>query len=156
MADGDLDLRRGLDDDENDGPKDRKPRGQSERSQRRNRADIRQRLETVLTRLADSLEGRGDEELATMIREDSRAMIGGLLSVTRRVPAAAGVIVAGLAVLEPLIAFGRVFRLLLRRAAERREAAYYEQPEPAEERPGPQPPPEPEEPAPVAEPWKLT
>ena len=145
---------------DDDGPK--PERGKSDRSKRRHAADIRGRLETVLTRLADSLEGRGDAELATMIREDQKAMVGGLLSVTRRVPAAAGVIVAGLSVLEPLIAFGRVFRLLLGRVADRRAAAYAEweqqQPEDGQPEHVEQPPPPPaadDDPAPIAEPWKL-
>ncbi len=140
---------------EDDAPE-RKPRGQSERSQRRQRADIRERLTTIFERLADSLEGRGDAELAAVIREDSRAMVGGLVSVTRRVPAAAGVIVGGLAVLEPLIAFGRVLRLLLRRAGERREAAAAAWEEPQDDEPAaPEPEPAEDEPA-IAEPWKLT
>ena len=74
-----------------------------------------------------------------MIREDSRAMVGGLESLIKKVPAMATPILGGLAVLEPLIAFGRIFRLLARRMRERREAALeeyvpegiYEGPEPA-------------------------
>lgn len=98
-------------------------RGQSERSQRRNRASIRERLFAIFDTLADSLEGRGDLELAGIIREDSRAMVGGLESLIKKVPAMAAPILGGLAVLEPLIAFGRIFRLLARRMRERREAA---------------------------------
>ena len=105
-------------------------RGQSERSQRRHRAEerrqaenIESRLFAVFNRLSDALEGRGDDELAGMIREDTKAMVGGLVSVVRRVPALAAWVVGGLAVLEPLIAFGRIFRLLLRRLGERRREA---------------------------------
>lgn len=160
---GDLDLKDGHEAD--DEPKER---GTSARSQRRHRAKEREgqdaiagRLNTIFVRLAQSLEGRGDDELAAVIREDSGAMVGGLVSVTRRVPAAATAIVAGLAVLEPLIAFGRVFRLLLRRSAERRAAYAAEWPA-DDEQPGDHPPapaPPAAEPAPddtEARPWELS
>ena len=154
---------------EDDEPEEDRPRGQSERSQRRHRASIRERLFSIFDALADSLEGRGDEELAGIIREDSRAMVGGLESLIRKVPAMASPILGGLAVLEPLIAFGRIFRLLTRRMRERREAAleaayYEEQPVPDSDEPAPAP-----EPAPtleregiplagedVARPWDLS
>jgi len=148
-----LDLQKGPPADDENPP----PRGRSERSTRRHRADIRDRLTTVFERLADSLEGRGDEELAGMIREDTKAMVGGLVNVTKRAPGLATPILGALAVLEPLIAFGRVFRLILRRAGERRAAAlpepvYADEPPPA----APAPPPEdrPEESF-IAEPWRL-
>lgn len=101
----------------------RKPRGESERSNRRHRASIRERLFAIFDTLADSLEGRGDLELAGIIREDSRAMVGGLESLIKRVPKLAGVVLGGLSVVEPLIAFGRIFRVLARRMRERREEA---------------------------------
>src|SRR5438552_3054389 len=107
-----LDLEHGPKDEEE--REDRK-RGESERSQRRKRADIRERLFAIFDRLADSLEGRGDEELAGMIREDSRAMVGGLASLVRRAPGFGPPILGALAVLEPVIAFGRIFRVLVGR-----------------------------------------
>lgn len=121
MAD-DLDLERGHDDADERPVSDRTKRRHKAQARREQEA-IETRLGTIFSRLADSLEGRGDYELAEMIREDTKAMVGGLSSMARRVPAAAGAIVGGLAVLEPLIAFGRVFRLLLRRAGERRASA---------------------------------
>jgi hypothetical protein len=114
-----LDLERPPDDDD---PTPRKGGRQSERTERRHRANISDRLTTIFDRLADSLEGRGDLELAEMIREDKKAMVGGLVSVTRRAPAIAPAIMAVLSVLEPLIAFGRVFRLLGRSMGDRRAA----------------------------------
>lgn len=113
---GELDLERGR---EEEG-EEKKPRGGSERSNRRHRADIKERLYAVFSRLADSLEGRGDAELAGMIREDSRAMVEGLASLVKRAPGFAGPIMGVLSVLEPLIAFGRILRLLGRRLGERR------------------------------------
>lgn len=122
----DLDLQRGE-------PDEPKPRERSERSQRRDRArerdkqgDVSRRLGTIFERLAQSVEGRGDDELAAMIREDREAMVGGLVNLTSKAPALAPAVLGVLAVLEPLIAFGRIFRLLLRRAGERREARYAE------------------------------
>ena len=105
-------------------------RGASERTQRRRRAeererqgDLQSRLHAIFARLADALEGRGDYELAGMIREDQKAMVGGLASAVKRVPAMGGAVIGVLAILEPLIAFGRIFRLLLRRLGERRREA---------------------------------
>lgn len=147
-------------------PEEERPRkrGESERSQRRHRASIRERLFAIFDTLADSLEGRGDLELAGIIREDSRAMVGGLESLIRKVPAMAAPILGGLAVLEPLIAFGRIFRLLARRVRERREEAleaaayeaegvYGEGEEPA---PAPAPPAPAEDEVPIARPWDLS
>jgi hypothetical protein len=119
-----LNLQRGEDEDEGGGSK---PRGQSERSSRRHRADIKERLYAIFSRLADSLEGRGDLELASMIREDSRAMVEGLASLVKRAPGFAPPILGVLAVLEPLIAFGRILRLLGRRLRERREEEPYDE-----------------------------
>jgi hypothetical protein len=116
-----LDLQRG-EADEDEGRSSSKPRGQSERSSRRHRADIKERLYAIFARLADSLEGRGDLELAGIIREDSRAMVEGLASLVKRAPGFAPPILGVLAVLEPLIAFGRILRLLGRRLRDRREA----------------------------------
>lgn len=148
MAD-DLKLTGGQEPEEDE---ERKPRGQSERSQRRHRSDMRERLFTIFERLADSLEGRGDEELAGMIREDAKAMVGGLVSVTKRAPALAGPILSALAVLEPLIAFGRIFRLLVGRLADRRREALegYDEP-PRFEEPAPEEPPGTVKPEPVLE-----
>jgi hypothetical protein len=129
-------------------------RDSDERQGRRKRADIRERLFAIFNRLADSREGKGDVELAEMIREDSRAMVEGLLSVTRRAPGLSPAILGALAVLEPLIAFGRIARLLGGRFAERRARAYYEdEPEgpPLEEEPVAPTEPEPE----IAQPWLL-
>lgn len=121
MSGDELDLERGDPDKEEGG------RPRSERSQRRDRArekerqgDVGKRLGTIFERLAQSVEGRGDDELAGMIREDKEAMVGGLVSVTSKAPALAPGVLGVLAVLEPLIAFGRILRLLLRRAGERR------------------------------------
>jgi hypothetical protein len=94
--------------------------GRSERSQRRHRADMKERLYAIFERLAERLEGRGDVELAAMVREDMRAMVGGLDSLARRVPGLSTPILLGLGILEPVLAFGRIARLLLDRWAERR------------------------------------
>lgn len=126
MAD-ELDLEQGQPgEDEQSGGGSRPPRGESERSQRRRRADIRERLHAVFSRLADALEGRGDVELAGYIREDQKAMVEGLASLVKRAPGLGAPVMGTLAVLEPVIAFGRIIRLLGRRLGERRAAALEE------------------------------
>lgn len=159
--DDDLDLQKGRSDDE--------PKGVTSRTERRHRAKDRQesdaltnRLSAILARIAESLEGREEFELAEVIREDSRAMVGGLVSLTRRVPAAAGALIAALSVVEPLIAFGRVFRVMLRRIGNRRADAVAEWERENQERESQDLPPVAapsapvqEDAAPIAEPWKL-
>lgn len=118
-----------------------KPEGErSERSKRRDRQREREqtgnlagRLQAIFDRLAQRFEGKGDAELAAIIREDSRAMVGGLVSLTKRVPGAASPILLLLGVVEPVLAFGRLFRVLAGRWAARRYAPVDEldeQPEP--------------------------
>lgn len=101
--------------------------GQSPRSQRRHRQKEREaagnltgRLQAIFDRLADRFDGKGDHELADVIREDSKAMVSGLVNLTKRIPGAAAPILVVLGVVEPVLAFGRLFRLLANRWAYRR------------------------------------
>lgn len=163
MPADELDLENGRPDDAG-GRKGGRTEESAKRQERRERArhrdteaGIRERLHAIFSRLADAREGRGDVELAAMIREDSRAMVEGLLSVVRRAPGLAGVITGALAVLEPLIAFGRIARLLGGRFADRRAAAYEDAPEyvqPVEDEATPVEAPVEEE-TPTAQPWLL-
>lgn len=157
MAGDELDLENGEPEESSSSSRSRK-QDSAERQGRRKRADVRERLYAIFSRLADSREGRGDVELAELIREDSRAMVEGILSATRRAPGLAPAMLGALAVLEPLIAFGRIARLLGSRFAERRARAYEEDgPEPDSSYGGPEEypsaPAEPEEETPIAQPW---
>jgi hypothetical protein len=103
----------------------KKPRGGDEapgaRTRRRHEGELRGRLGDVFERLAEWLEGRGDAELAGIIREDSKAMVGGLVSLTRPAAWLRPPMLAALSVVEPVLAFGRVFRVLGGRWVARRE-----------------------------------
>lgn len=80
--------------------------------------ELRERTVHVFQRIADTLAARDDEELATAISEDSEAMATGLVSLTRQVKWLRGPLLFFLSLAEPLLAFGRVGRILLRRAGE--------------------------------------
>lgn len=69
-------------------------------------------LKGVFERIAVQREVKDDEELATAIREESDAMTAGLLSLTRNVPVLRGPLIIILNLIEPLLAFGRVLRIL--------------------------------------------
>lgn len=86
-------------------------------------AELRERFQAVFARISESLEGRDDLELATAIREEAAAMSGGIVSLTRQFTALRAPLLALLALIEPILAFGRVGRILLGRLATRRAQA---------------------------------
>ena len=84
--------------------------------------DLKARLTACFDRIADALDEIGDEELSDVIREDAEVISSGLVSITRpfvflRLP-----MLAVVAVVEPLLAFRRIGRILVGRAVARREA----------------------------------
>jgi actin-like ATPase involved in cell morphogenesis len=106
------------------GSTDKKPRTtRSSVTPSRDRIDseIQSRLERVLTRIAQTLENRNDEELATIVREDTTAMSGGIVSLTHNVKPLRSPIIMALNLVEPLLAFGRLGGVLFRRLRERQE-----------------------------------
>ena len=126
-----LDLAGGSDDEPKPKSGDEKKRERGDRkheeapgarTRRRHESEIRGRLSAVLETIADTLEARGDHELAGAIRDDGRAIVSGLVSVTRPIAWARPVILAGLGVAEPLLAFGRIGRIIGGRWADRRAA----------------------------------
>jgi len=84
--------------------------------------DLRDRLVGCFERIAESLYARQDEELAELVREDAEIIAQGLVSLTRPFTALRTVVLAIVAIIEPLMAFGRIGRVLLGRLAERRAA----------------------------------
>lgn len=90
---------------------------------------IRSRLQQFFDRLAESRESRGDDELATVIREDTDIMAKAILSATAHVPPLRKGLFLFLAVAEPVFAFGRIGRILFGRWNDRRarQQAEYEQ-----------------------------
>lgn len=101
-------------------------------SKSRLEAEIESRLDRVFDQLAEQREARGDEELATALREDKRPISSALVSLTRPIGQARQLVLLVLAVIEPLLAFGRIGRILAgrvrgrqeRRAEERQRAEY--------------------------------
>lgn len=71
-------------------------------------------------KLADQLQAREDDELATAIREEAEGMTVGLISATRIVPFFRKPLVLILGIAVPVLAFWRVGGILLRRELERR------------------------------------
>lgn len=93
------------------------------RSSAKQEADLRERLVECFDRIAGALRGRGDEELAELIDEDAEVMAVGLVSMTRPLQALRAPLLVVVAVVEPLLAFGRIGRVLVVRFAERRAIA---------------------------------
>lgn len=73
------------------------------------------RLNTALTKLADQMAARGDDELADAIRDERSAMSQGLVSLTSSIPVLRVPLVILLSLLEPVLAFWRVGRILFMR-----------------------------------------
>lgn len=93
------------------------------------------RLDTAFTKIADQIAARGDEELAEAIREERHPMSQGLVSLTATLTPLRWPLVVLMALIEPLLAFWRVGRLLLIRFIgwrERRIAAAQEAQQQAE------------------------
>jgi hypothetical protein len=85
-----------------------------------NESDLKSRLTTVMGRIADAAEARGDDELAGTIRDDMDIMATGLVSLTRPLTALRTPLLLLLAIIEPVMAFSRIVRLMLGRAMTRR------------------------------------
>lgn len=106
--------------------RDDKPKAKSSRSKSRpssstaQEKDLRGRLSGCFDRIAATLDERGDEELAELVRQDAEVMSQGLVSLTRPFRALRTPLLAVIAVIEPALAFGRIARLLGGRWAERR------------------------------------
>lgn len=92
-------------------------------------SELKGRLHSVFDRVADSVEARGDEELAEILREDRDVMAQGLVSLTRPFLPLRTVIMLGLSVVEPVMAFGRLGRLVVERVLINRAAKHGAPPE---------------------------
>jgi hypothetical protein len=95
----------------------------SERTVRRHGAEVRERLGAVVDRLAEWREARGDVELADALREDAKTIVGGFESLVRSFAWVRAPLLVALGVVEPLLAFGRILRILGGRLADRRARA---------------------------------
>lgn len=113
-----------------------RPKGSKNDPAKSEETKLRTQLDRVLDRFAETLEGRSDDELATAIREDAKAIASGLISMTRQLTPARRLLVVLVAVAEPLLAFGRIGGILLGRWQRRRMAAMQAQAE-ADQAPAP-------------------
>ena len=77
-------------------------------------------MNRVLDRWAEQRESRGDDELAGAIREDGRAITNTVVAALRPFVAIARALTGLLAIVDGLLAFGRVGGILVRRYYERR------------------------------------
>lgn len=73
------------------------------------------RLMRTFDRIVDTLRAREDEELAVAIDEDKEAMTQGLVSLTKALPFLRNPLLITLNLVEPVLAFGRVGRILFGR-----------------------------------------
>lgn len=82
--------------------------------------ELKTRLTGVFDRIADAADARGDEELAEVLREDRDVMASGIVSLTRPFVVLRAPVVLLLAVVEPVMAFGRLARLAIGRVMDSR------------------------------------
>lgn len=87
----------------------------SSRSSDRNDTSLASHLGTAISKIADQMDARGDEELATALREERAPMSQGLVSLTSSVTPLRPPLVLALAITEPVLAFWRVGRILVMR-----------------------------------------
>lgn len=90
--------------------------------------DFRSQLGRVLDKLVEQRDAVGDEELATALRDNKDPMVQGFVSVTSSVPFLQTPFLIVLNLLEIVLAFGVVGRILVGRAIERRQRRMQAQP----------------------------
>jgi hypothetical protein len=73
------------------------------------------RLDTAFFKLADQMLARGDDELAEALREERRPMSQGLVSLTATLTVLRLPLVILMSLIEPVLAFWRVGRILFMR-----------------------------------------
>lgn len=84
--------------------------------------DLKGRIGGMLDRLAESLEARGDDEMAGIVREDAAVIASALVSFTRPFRLLRAIVLGAIAIIEPLLAFGRIGRALAIRVSDARHA----------------------------------
>lgn len=87
----------------------------------RENTGLASRLNTAFSKIADQMAVRGDEELATALREERSAMSQGLVSLTSTLTPLRWPLVVLLSLVEPFLAFWRVGRILFFRFLNWRE-----------------------------------
>jgi len=107
----------------NEKEKESKPKTRSSSTRRagaKSEKDLADRLYGCFERIANALDERGDEELADILREDAGIMAQGLVSLTRPFVILRTPLLAAIAIVEPVLAFGRVVRVAAWRMSQRR------------------------------------
>jgi len=85
--------------------------------------EVQSRMGRVIDRLIERQEGRGDLELAGILREDGEMMANTTADAVKVVPQLAAPLLLILGLIEPFLAFGRLAGLFRHRLLERRERA---------------------------------
>jgi hypothetical protein len=101
-------------------------RSTARKNSARSEKDLAERLYGCFERIANALDERGDEELADILREDAGIMAQGLVSLTRPFTILRTPLLATIAVVEPVLAFGRVVRVAAYRWSDRRAEKHAE------------------------------
>jgi len=95
--------------------------GESKTTSEKLDRELHSRIVTSFERVVEWREARDDQELATAIDEDKDKMATGLVSLTHTVAPLRQPLVTFLGFVEPLLAFGRVGRILVTRWVTRRQ-----------------------------------
>lgn len=83
--------------------------------------EIHSRFSRFLDRVAEWRDARDDDELAQVVREDNDMMSQGIVSLTNSFNPLRGPVIMFLNIIEPVLAFGRVVRILISRWFARRQ-----------------------------------
>lgn len=137
MAD-EIDLERGVPDSADEKRRRRQSGGSSEGTRRpasegQVDKELHSRMVAAFDQVVEWREARDDEELATAISEDKDKMAKGLVSLTHVVQPLRGPLLIFLGFVEPVLAFGRVGRILGERFIMRRQRIAEERAAMAEE-----------------------
>jgi hypothetical protein len=87
----------------------------SKSSTERSDTSLVTRMDTAFSKIADQMDAREDEELAEAIRDERHAMSQGLVSLTGSITPLRPLLVLVLSLIEPVLAFWRVGRILFLR-----------------------------------------
>lgn len=107
-----------------DKPKERPANTTKRSSGRVSETELKDRLVSTFYRIAESLDAKGDRDLADIFEQDAEVMAVGLVNATKVLGPVRNVIVVLVSAVEPVLAFRRIVTEVAARWVERRAARH--------------------------------